>query len=94
MRTYTHTHTHTHTHPINNGWTQWHTSIIPARKRSTNKSVAVQASLDIKQHPISKIANIKRANTRETAKIPHYRRMDQENVVLIHKGILLSHKEE
>jgi hypothetical protein len=30
----------------------------------------------------------------ETAKMPHYRRMDQENVVFIHNGILLSHEEE
>jgi hypothetical protein len=30
----------------------------------------------------------------ETAKMTHYWRMDQENVVLIHNGILLSHKEE
>jgi hypothetical protein len=30
----------------------------------------------------------------ETAKMPHYRRMDQENVAFIHNGILLSHKKE
>jgi hypothetical protein len=30
----------------------------------------------------------------ETAKIPHYQWMDEENVVFIHNGILLSHKEE
>jgi hypothetical protein len=30
----------------------------------------------------------------ETAKMPHYQRMDQENVVFIHNGILLSHEEE
>jgi hypothetical protein len=30
----------------------------------------------------------------ETAKMPHYRRMDYENVVLIHNGVLLSHEEE
>jgi hypothetical protein len=26
--------------------------------------------------------------------MPHYRQMDQENVVFTHNGILLSHKEE
>jgi hypothetical protein len=30
----------------------------------------------------------------ETAMMPHYLRVDQENVVFIHNGILLSHKEE
>jgi hypothetical protein len=30
----------------------------------------------------------------ETAKMPHYQWMDQENVIFIHNGILLSHKEE
>jgi hypothetical protein len=30
----------------------------------------------------------------ETAKMPHNGRMDQENVVSIHNGILLIHKEE
>jgi hypothetical protein len=30
----------------------------------------------------------------ETAKVPHNWRMDQENVILIQNGILLSHKEE
>jgi hypothetical protein len=30
----------------------------------------------------------------ETAKMPHYQQMDQENMVSIHNGILLSHKEE
>jgi hypothetical protein len=30
----------------------------------------------------------------ETAKMPHYWRMDLENVVFIHNGILLSHEEE
>jgi hypothetical protein len=30
----------------------------------------------------------------ETAKMPHYRRMDLENAVLIHNGVLLSHEEE
>jgi hypothetical protein len=30
----------------------------------------------------------------ETAQMPHYRRMGSENVVFIHNGILLSHKEE
>jgi hypothetical protein len=30
----------------------------------------------------------------ETAKMPHYWRMDQENMIFIHNGILLSHGEE
>jgi hypothetical protein len=30
----------------------------------------------------------------ETAKMPHYWQVDQENVVLMHNGILLSHKVE
>jgi hypothetical protein len=30
----------------------------------------------------------------ETAKMPHNQRIDQENVVFIHNGILVSHKEE
>jgi hypothetical protein len=30
----------------------------------------------------------------ETAKMPHNQWMDQENVVFINNGILLSHKEE
>jgi hypothetical protein len=30
----------------------------------------------------------------EIAKMPHYGQMDQENVVLIHNGALLSHEEE
>jgi hypothetical protein len=30
----------------------------------------------------------------ETAKMPHYQRMDLENVVFINNGILLRHKEE
>jgi hypothetical protein len=30
----------------------------------------------------------------ETAKMPHYWWMDQENVVFIHNGILFRHKEE
>jgi hypothetical protein len=30
----------------------------------------------------------------ETAKMPHYWRVDQENVVFIHNGILFSHEEE
>jgi hypothetical protein len=30
----------------------------------------------------------------ETAKMPHYWRRDQENVVIIHNGILLGHEEE
>jgi hypothetical protein len=30
----------------------------------------------------------------ETAKMPHNQQMAQENVVFIHNGILLSHKEE
>jgi hypothetical protein len=30
----------------------------------------------------------------ETAKMPDYRRMDQENVVFMNNGILLSHEEE
>jgi hypothetical protein len=30
----------------------------------------------------------------ETAKMLHYQQMDQENVVLVHNGILLSHEEE
>jgi hypothetical protein len=30
----------------------------------------------------------------ETTKMPHYWWMDQENVVLVHNGILLSHKEK
>jgi hypothetical protein len=30
----------------------------------------------------------------ETAKMPHYPEKDQENVIFIHNGILLSHKEE
>jgi predicted glutamine amidotransferase len=30
----------------------------------------------------------------ETAKMPHYRQMDYENVVFIHNGVLLSHEEE
>jgi hypothetical protein len=30
----------------------------------------------------------------ETAKMPHYLGMDFKNVVFIHNGILLSHKEE
>jgi hypothetical protein len=28
----------------------------------------------------------------ETAKMPHYQRIDQENVIFVHNGILLSHK--
>jgi hypothetical protein len=30
----------------------------------------------------------------ETTKMPHYRRIDEENVVFIHNGILLSHEEK
>jgi hypothetical protein len=30
----------------------------------------------------------------ETVKMPHNQQMDQENVILIHNGILLSHQEE
>jgi hypothetical protein len=30
----------------------------------------------------------------ETTKMPYYWQMDQENVVFIHNGILLSHEEE
>jgi hypothetical protein len=30
----------------------------------------------------------------ETAKMPYNQRMDQENVIFIHSGILLNHKEE
>jgi hypothetical protein len=30
----------------------------------------------------------------ETAKMPHHWQMDQENVVFIHNGILLSHEEK
>jgi hypothetical protein len=30
----------------------------------------------------------------EIARMPHYQRMNQENVVFIHNGIFLSHKEE
>jgi hypothetical protein len=30
----------------------------------------------------------------EIAKMPHYRQMDQKNVVSIHSGILCSHEEE
>jgi hypothetical protein len=30
----------------------------------------------------------------ETAKMPHSWQMDHENMVFIHNGILLSHKEE
>jgi hypothetical protein len=30
----------------------------------------------------------------EIVKMPHYQQMDKENVVFIHNGILLSHKEE
>jgi hypothetical protein len=30
----------------------------------------------------------------EIAKMPHNRQMDEENVIFIHNGILLSHEEE
>jgi hypothetical protein len=30
----------------------------------------------------------------ETAKMPQYQQMDEDNVVFIHNGILLSHEEE
>jgi hypothetical protein len=39
-------------------------------------------------------STIYNSQTMETAKMPHNWRMDQENVVFIHNGILLSHKEE
>jgi AMMECR1 domain-containing protein len=34
------------------------------------------------------------AKVMETAKMPHYWQMDQENVISIHNGILCSHEEE
>jgi hypothetical protein len=45
-------------------------------------------------HPSLLQHYLKNSQVMETAKMPHYWRMDQENVVLIHNGILLSHKEE
>jgi hypothetical protein len=39
-------------------------------------------------------SNIHNSPVMETTKMPHYWWIDQENVVLVHNGILLSHKEE
>jgi hypothetical protein len=40
------------------------------------------------------IAALFHSQIMETTKTPHYWWMDQENVVSIHNGILLSHEEE
>jgi hypothetical protein len=39
-------------------------------------------------------STIHNSQVMETAKMPHYSRMDQENVISIHNGILCSHEEE
>jgi hypothetical protein len=43
-----------------NIWAQWYTSVISAIRRSKNKSIANQASLSIKQDPISKTTKAKK----------------------------------
>jgi hypothetical protein len=40
---------------------KWYTPVIPARQGSTDKRIVIQTSPDIKQDPISKIINAKRA---------------------------------
>jgi hypothetical protein len=39
-------------------------------------------------------STIHNSQAMETSKMPHNGQMDQENIVFIHNGILLSHKEE
>jgi 7,8-dihydro-6-hydroxymethylpterin-pyrophosphokinase len=39
-------------------------------------------------------STIHNSQVMETAKMPHYQRMDYENVVLIHNGVLLRHEEK
>jgi hypothetical protein len=39
-------------------------------------------------------STIHNSQVMETTKMPHYWWMDQENVVFIHNGILLSHEEK
>jgi hypothetical protein len=41
-------------------WAWWSIPVIPAMLRSTNRMTAVQASLNKKQDPISKIIRAKR----------------------------------
>jgi hypothetical protein len=55
--------------------------------------IATQFAPEAPVHPFdcSAIHNIQ---IMETTKMPHYRQMDQENVVLVHNGIFLSHEEE
>jgi hypothetical protein len=39
-------------------------------------------------------STIHNSQAMEIAKMPHNRQMDEENVIFIHNGILLSHEEE
>jgi predicted glutamine amidotransferase len=39
-------------------------------------------------------STIHNSQVMETTKMPHYQRMDQENMVFMHNGVLLSHEEE
>jgi hypothetical protein len=39
----------------------WHASVTPVTQRSTKRRITVQVSLDIRQNPVSKITNTKRA---------------------------------
>jgi hypothetical protein len=53
-----------------------------------------RAPVEMKLHPHIYCSTIHNSQVLETAMMPHYRQMDQENVVFTHNGILLSHKEE
>jgi hypothetical protein len=44
--------------------------------------------------PMFIATQIHNSQVMESTKMSHYLRMDQENVVFIHNGILLSHEEE
>jgi hypothetical protein len=45
-------------------------------------------------HMLVYCSSIYNSQAMETAKMPHNWQVDQENVIFIHNGILLSHKQE
>jgi hypothetical protein len=73
-------------------------SILASSKRrcqGRHETVTVTEEF-IKSSKVSHVycSTIYNSQVMETAKMPHHLRMDQENVVSIHNGILCSHEDE
>jgi hypothetical protein len=59
-----------------------------------NDQILYGKKTDLKLCYSLKCSTIHNSQVMEAAQMPHYWRMDQENVLSIHNGILCSHEEE